>query len=295
MTFVAGASAHGSPGVSTALQLVASLWADSSAVPVVVEGDASGGVLAARYEVSLMPGFVTLVESLCKSEQPSLLDHAQRLPSGVACVALSPSATAARAQLRSAGPYLGSYLAQAGHPVLFDAGTVVPDGRAVPVLSAADLLLWFVRPTREELLVLRHRLAECSQPENVAVVLVGDTPYNESQVAEALSVEVLHTLPIDIRGAAAANLGGDDRYLRRSVLARSCTELATRIAARVKTAQSGPASKRSTGSPNVQADRRQEPLPPPLAAGELRVWTHDSPSRQDTNDPPVVVWVNDEN
>ena len=168
MTFVAGASAHGSPGVSTALQLVASLWADSSAVPVVVEGDASGGVLAARYEVSLMPGFVTLVESLRKSEQPSLLDHAQRLPSGVACVALSPSATAAGAQLRSAGPYLGSYLAQAGHPVLFDAGTVVPDGRAVPVLSAADLLLWFVRPTREELLVLRHRLAECSQPENVA-------------------------------------------------------------------------------------------------------------------------------
>ena len=231
MTFVVGASAHGSPGVSTALQLVASLWAEDSAVPVVVEGDASGGVLAARYEVSLMPGFVTLVESLRKSEQPPLLDHAQRLPSGVACVALSPSATAAGAQLRSAGPYLGPYLSQVGHPVLFDVGMVVPDARAVPALSAADLLLWFVRPTREELLVLRHRLAECSQPEDVAVVLVGDTPYNESQVADGLGVEVLHTLPIDSRGAAAVNLGGDDRYLRRSVLARSCAELATRIAA----------------------------------------------------------------
>jgi hypothetical protein len=45
VTFVVGASAHGSPGVSTALQLVASLWAEDSAVPVVVEGDASGEYL----------------------------------------------------------------------------------------------------------------------------------------------------------------------------------------------------------------------------------------------------------
>ncbi|MBT6443755.1 MAG: hypothetical protein HOK58_02070 [Acidimicrobiaceae bacterium] len=243
-----------------------------------------------------MPGLVTLVESLHKSEQPPLLDHAQRLPSGVACVALSPSATAAGAQLRSAGPYLGPYLSQVGHPVLFDVGMVVPDARAVPALSAADLLLWFVRPTREELLVLRHRLAECSQPEDVAVVLVGDTPYNESQVADGLGVEVLHTLSIDSRGAAAVNLGGDDRYLRRRVLARSCAELATRIAARA-TSTSSSAALRSAGSLNTQVDLRQEPLAPPHSSpDELRVWTSDShPTNHRPNDPPVVVWVNDEN
>lgn len=296
MTFVVGASAHGSPGVSTALQLVAALWADTPTVPVVVEGDASGGVLAARYEVSLTPGFVTLAESLRKFEQPPLLDHAQRLPSGVACVALSPSATAAGAQLRSAGPYLGPYLSQAGHPVLFDAGTVVPDGKAVPALSAADLLLWFVRPTREELLVLRHRLAECSQPENVAVVLVGDTPYDASQVADALDVEVLHTLPVDTRGAAAATLGGDDRYLRRSQLARSCSQLASRITERVATISPPPANRPPAGRHEDRVEQRQEPLPPPpSAADELRVWTPDSPSpNQDPNDPTLVVWVNDD-
>ena len=164
MSVVVGCSAHGSPGVSTVLQVLASLW-NTDALPVVVEADASGGVLAARYELSLTPGFVTLAESLRKFETPALIDHAQRLPSGAACVPLSPSATAASAQLRSAGPSLGPYLAQSGHPVLVDAGTLLPDGKGVAAVTAADLLLWFVRPTREELLVLRHRLAECPQPE----------------------------------------------------------------------------------------------------------------------------------
>lgn len=233
MSFVVGASAHGSPGVSTALQLVASLWPERPSVPVVVEADSTGGVLAARYELSLNPGFVTLAESLRKFESPALLDHAQRLPSGVACVTLSPSATAASAQLRSAGPYLGPYLANADHPVLLDAGLLLPDGKVIAGANAADLLLWFVRPTREELLVLRHRLAECPQPDDSAVVLVGDTPYGADQVSEALGVEVLHALPVDRRAAAAVNLGGDDRFLRRSQLARSCSHLAKLINARI--------------------------------------------------------------
>ena len=38
MTFLVGASAHGSPGVSTALQLVAAQWPARDLVPVVVEG-----------------------------------------------------------------------------------------------------------------------------------------------------------------------------------------------------------------------------------------------------------------
>ena len=256
MTFIVGAAAHGSPGVSTAFQLVASLWPASDAVPVVVEADVTGGVLAARYELSLTPGFVTLAESLRKFESPKLLDHAQRMPSGVACVAISPSATAASAQLRSAGPYLGPYLAQSGHPVLLDAGTMTPDGKTVPSVTAADLLLWFVRPTREELLVLRHRLAECPQPENVGIVLVGDTPYNAEQVQDAMEVEVLHTLPIDRRGAVAANLGGDDRFLRRSQIARSCTNLAELIQERFAVKRTAAATSSDAAAKSVTAPKQ---------------------------------------
>lgn len=306
MTVIVGASAHGSPGVSTALQLVAAAMDDATSVPVIVEVDAAGGVLAARYELSLTPGFVSLAESLRKSEAPPLLDHAQRLPSGVACVSLSPSATAAGAQMRSAGPFLGSYLADCGHPVLLDAGTIIPDGKAVPALMAADLLLWFVRPTREELLVLRHRLAECPQPDNVAIVLVGDTPYNASQVAAALGTPVLHTLPIDRRGAAAVNLGGDDRHLRRSQLARSCKHLASLLHEPGPAQVVSPSSERR-GSPGRGVEGRgAEPLPPPpeppanaetedFDDGEIKVWTPDSTfAKPASDDPDVVVWVNDQ-
>lgn len=287
MTLVAAACAHGSPGVSTAVQLIAAQWAESSVVPVIVEADASGGVLAARYELSLTPGFVTLAESLRKFEAPPLLDHAQRLPSGVAGVPLSPSATAAGAQLRSAGPYLGSYLASAGGPVLLDAGTAIPDGKIAPVLSAADLLLWFARPTREELLVLRHRLAECPQPDDVAIVLVGKTPYDAVQVADALETEVLHTLPVDRRAADAVNLGGDDRYLRRSQLARSCRNLAARIAER-------------TAEPIV-ADAAAEPPAGERPGAAQEVIRADPPTTRsdggcgDADGDDLVVWVPDAN
>jgi len=281
MTYIVGASAHGSPGVSSALQLVASQWPNYDAVPVVVEVDASGGVLAARYELAMSPGMVTLAESLRKAETPPLIDHAQRLPSGVACVPLSASATAAATQLRSAAPYLGSYLSAVDHPVLVDAGTVVPDAKFVPAMMQADLLLWFVRPNREELLVLRHRLAECSQPDNVGVVLVGDRPYNAEQVAEALDVPVVHTLPHDQRGANAVNQGGDDRFLRRSPLARSCGQLAAYIAENTvrATPPVPPAAPTDGADTNETIDLR-----------DVKVWRLDD---DPPTEPELVVWVND--
>lgn len=251
MTFVVAACAHGSPGVSTATQLMAAQWPAVDTVPVIVEGDESGGVLAARYEISLTPGLVTLAESLRKLESPPLLDHAQRLPSGVGCVPLSPSATAASAQLRSAGGFLGAYLRDTGHPVLLDAGTLVPDGRLTGAVTSADLLLWFVRPTREELLVLRYRLAECPQPADVGLVLVGDTPYGPDQVHQALGVEVVHVLPVDVRAAAAVNLGGDDRHLRRSRLARSCARLAELVQSRVWRTIAGPSGEATEREPHA--------------------------------------------
>lgn len=309
MTLIVAAAAHGSPGVSTALQLVASLWPDGRAVPVIVEADASGGVFAARYELSIMPGFLSLAESLRKAEAPALLDHAQRLPSGVACVPISASATAASAQLRSAGPYLGSYLAESGHPVLVDTGTLLPDAKISSAIAMADLLLWFVRPTREELLVLRHRMAECPQPENVGVVLVGSTPYNAEQVGEALDVEVLHSLPIDRRGASATNLGGHDRFLRRSQLARSCARLAELLSGRswadsvpsdapTRSPDAPPEARETRGRFDDNSDRDTEPEAPADEV-EIEVWHPEAHERGGADesggadDEELVVWVND--
>ena len=64
-------------------------------------------------------------------------------------------------------------------------------------------------------------------------MLVGDKPYDADQVEQALGVEVVHVLPVDARAATAANLGGDDRFLRRSGLARSCARLGEVVQQRV--------------------------------------------------------------
>lgn len=296
MTFIIGASAHGSPGVSTALQVMAAQWPNPDAVPVVVEADAGGGVLAARFEVTVTPGMVTLVESLRKYESPALLDHAQRLPSGVACVPLSPSASAAAAQLRSASGFLGPYLRSSGHPVLLDAGSVLPDSRLGSVITSADLILWFVRPTREELLVLKHRLAETAQPDNVGVVLVGEVPYNAEQVSEALDVQVVHVLPVDERAATAVNIGGDDRYLRRSLFARSCAQLTDQIQHEMWVdAVRAPANNAVTPAP----DYSHLPPPPAPPASQVPVVdvTDEDPGLEDPGledpGPEVIVWRSD--
>lgn len=297
MTLVVGACAHGSPGVTTSLLLAASLWPETATVPVVVEADASGGVIAARYEIGATPGFVTLAESMRKSESPPLLDHAQRLPSGVAAVAMSPSASAALTQLRSAGPFLGSYLKASDHPVVIDAGVMLPDSKLTGTLAAADLMVWFVRPTREELLVLRHRLAECAQPEHVAIVLVGATPYDAPQVEDALETEVLHTLPIDSRAATALNFGGDDRYLRRSQLARSCAALAQKLSLQSWLNAVGPAHE----DPIIAGSMRD--VAPGEAVPAVAVWTphvestltEAAPLAPPPPPPEVAVWAPETN
>lgn len=231
MTLIVGACAHGSPGTTSALLLLGSVWPGKA--PVLVEGDLAGGVVCGRFEVSSGLGLVTLAEVLRKGDHTLLFDHAQRLPSGLAVLACPPSASAAEAAVRNAGVNLGQYLAGINELVLFDAGTLLPASSLTSVVSSADLLIWFVRPTREELLILQYRLAELASPQDCVVVLVGTSPYRGDEVAAALGIEVLHTLPVDRRGAAALNLGGDDSHLRRSALVRSASVLAVKIARRL--------------------------------------------------------------
>jgi len=213
--------------VTTALELIASSWPDQSTVPVLVEADMGGGVLAARHVISVSPGMASLAESLRRSASPLLLDHAQRLPSGVAAVTLTPSVTAASAQLRAAGAALGPFLKAANQPVFVDLGTVTPGAPTERLMDDADLFLWFVRPVREEVTLLFRRLQETAGAgHNAAIVVVGQEPYSASQIEESLELRVLHTLPLDRKGAKAYQVGGQNRALANSKLVRSCRSLA---------------------------------------------------------------------
>jgi len=220
VTVIVGASAHGSPGVTTMLEILAAL---SPASTVLVEAAADGGSLAARHTMALAPGMLGLSEALRRGESPDILDHAQRLPSGVPAVMISPSVMAARGQLGVAGAELGSYLGQQPHQVFVDAGRVRPEGVGESLLASADQVLWLVRPLREEVAHLVTRLKEL--PAHAAmVVAVGSDPYRPAEIAEVAGTHVA-SIAFDEKGAAAFRLGGQDRRLKRSQLARSLRTL----------------------------------------------------------------------
>lgn len=222
---VVGASAHGSPGVTTALEVMAAV---SGRPSVLVEYSAGGGSLAARHTLPLSPGMNELTEALRRGDSVDLLNFAQKMPSGVPLVPLSPSVSSARAQMNQASAEMGSFLR--GHQdfdVLIDAGLVWPGVPAESLLAVADAVLWFVRPLREEIAHLATRLNEVSTHQCI-VVSVGTSPYGVDEIAAAVSRPV-ESIEFDDRGAKNFRLGGADRRLRRSVLARSITTFSSKL------------------------------------------------------------------
>jgi len=191
---------------------------------VLVEADADGGVLALRYGLSREPGLV----SLAASRQPPrevILDHAQRLPGGMAVVVGPESAERATQLLRSAGQRLASLLAGA-HDIdlVVDLGRLSPSSPGTALASAAPLALVVVRPRAEELVAGAERVAALG--DGAGLVLVGSGPYSAADVTNQLGCRVIGTVADDPRGARALAEGGSSRALTRSALVRSVRTLA---------------------------------------------------------------------
>lgn len=235
MTLIVGASAHGSPGVTTSLKLIAAQWPAGGSSPILVEADSSGGTLAVSEAVSISPGLVTFVEAVRRGSAGDPLGHAQRLSSGVACLAISPSSRAASTQLRAASTRLADAFSASAHPMLVDVGSLVAGDPAADLVKRAQAMVWFVRPTAEEITLLRYRLDEISCPDNTVVAMIGREPYGSAEVEEALGVPVLQVIAEDRRGAAAVRSGGTVTRLRRSHLLRTTAELAHALSDQVDT------------------------------------------------------------
>lgn len=227
MPLIAAASAHGSPGVTTALSLLVGNW-PGRALPVLFEADANGGTLAARFELSQSPGLAGLVDGLRHGDRPDILDHAQALPSGAPVVVAPASASISSSQLRASGTDLADFVSTCPLPVVADLGQMTDQSASLPLALAADVLVWFVRPIREELRLLHGRIREMPLQSAAGIVLVGSSPYGEAQVNEAFDLPVVHVFPFDRKGARAALLGGADATLRKSELNRSVKSFASK-------------------------------------------------------------------
>jgi hypothetical protein len=242
MAYIAFASAKGSPGVTTAVAALAATWPVDRDL-IVAELDPAGGDLIVRFDLAPEPGLVTLAAAGRRELGPgTLLAHTQSLPvadratgEGAASrrALLAPvSAEQASASLTALRGGLVAALAGLDADVLVDCGRLDPSSPAFDVAMGADLLVMVARPVVSEVHHLSTRLASISS-RAVSVLMVGDRPYEVSEVAGAVGADALGTLPADGRAASALTDGHPNalRVLRRSRLLRDARALAESLAA----------------------------------------------------------------
>ncbi|MGA5506926.1 MinD/ParA family ATP-binding protein [Streptomyces umbrinus] len=196
--------------MTTAALGLAARW-PAGELPVVVECDAAGGDLLARFRLETSPGLVSLAAAVRRGADPGLVwQHTQRLPGGLPVVA-GPAgveqARAALAQITSAGAAVLRRAAdRPGTVVVADCGQVGPGSATLGILEAADVVLLLTR-SRDDALshVVANLDATAPWSRHATFVLVGDG-YPTSEVASTLGIEVIGRLPDDRHGAAL--LGG---------------------------------------------------------------------------------------
>jgi MinD-like ATPase involved in chromosome partitioning or flagellar assembly len=228
VTVVALASAKGSPGVTTAALLLAGAWP----VPrraFLVEADPAGGDLAAWFQLGADPGLVSLVAAGRHDLAADIVrDHAQPLPGGnpVEAVFAPASVEQSTAALAASRGRLGPALDGLGCDVLVDCGRLDASSPVAELAATADLLVWVVRPSVGDVHHLAGRVPTLRRTGPTAVLVIGESPYTADDVAGAVGVAPLGSLPRDDRAAAALRGETAVRHLEKLPLLRSARGLA---------------------------------------------------------------------
>lgn len=218
-------------GVTTLALALAATWPSDRRV-LLVELDPAGGTLAAASGWPPEPSLVSLAAAARRALDPDLVwAHCQELAGGAAVLASPASADQARSALGMLAG-LSSRLGMLDADVLVDCGRLDPAASGFPMFESADRVLLAARPRLADLHALATwREANPLDSEGVAVVLVGDGPYPDAEIAEALGVGVLARLPWDPEAAGAlVSVPASAREIRLSPLVRAARSLADRLA-----------------------------------------------------------------
>lgn len=231
-------------GVTTLAVALAATWPPTRRA-LVVEADPAGGTLAAGSGWPPEPGLVSFAAATRRAGGlAALFDHCHRLPGGAPVLAAPPSGEQARhvlALLDGALEGLGALACD----VLLDCGRLVSSSTEDLRLMAADRAVIVTRPRLADLHALRTWLSGRGAVPLVAsgrlgLVLVGDGPYPDAEVVDALGVEVLAHLPNDPEAAdALLALAAEDRTLRRAPLVRAARTLAAQLAGVAQPVETG--------------------------------------------------------
>ena len=262
-------------GVTTLTLALAATWPSSRRV-LLAELDPAGGTLAATSGWPPEPGLVSLAAAARRGSDPELVwEHCHELADGTAVLAGPGSAD----QARSALGMLTGLLPRLGE---LDADVLVDCGRLAgaspnPVLSDADRVVLAARPRLVDL----HALASFLETypglrQDPCLVLVGDGPYRDQEVAEALGVEVAARLPWDPDAATSlVSVPASARELRVAPLVRAARTLADQLSV-----------------DKTRTDTQERAETPPAAPSRLRVmraWRAEPAVRSTNGSAPEEV------
>jgi hypothetical protein len=218
-------------GVTTVALSLATTWPLQRRL-VLIEADPAGGTLAAGSLWPAEPSLVSLAAAVRRGGEPALVwDHCHQLPGGAAVLAGPSSADHARSALGMAADLLGR-LGELDVDVLMDCGRLEPNSAALGLWERADRVVLAVRPRLADLHALAGWLeGRPSEGHRLGLVTVGDGPYPDSEIADALGLPVLARLPWDPDAASGLVLvPASSRELRLAPLVRAARTLADQFA-----------------------------------------------------------------
>jgi MinD-like ATPase involved in chromosome partitioning or flagellar assembly len=239
---IAVAGGKGSPGATAVAALVAAAWrtdpADAAghSLPVLLEADPEGGVLAARWHrvlgVTHEPGLLSLAAARDGSALERLRRHSQRVGDTFDLVAGPPGAPQADACLRELGARAAETLREAPVVCVVDCGRLHPASPALAWAREADHFLMVARPRLDEVVGLAPA-AERLSAAGLAptLVCVGTSPFEPAEVAEHAGLSLAGVLVDDPAAFAALFAHGPGaRRVRRGRLRRSVATLIETLA-----------------------------------------------------------------
>lgn len=289
MSLICFASQKGSPGATaTAVAVAAALKVANGRRKVLIEADASGGVLAIRYRMPVEPGLLTLAAAVRGGLEPEgLWRHTQELPGGLPVVVCPDGADQVHAAMAASGALLGRYLdGLSDVDVICDVGRLAPDSPSLEFVSQASALLMVARPNAEQLQPAARKLISL-RPYigNLGWVLVGQKPYGASEVESTYDFPVVGMIADDPRSVASLEQGGVPRRLKRHPFIRSSATLAATLSDWLVPTTSTP----DQPVPDQPAPIAAEPVPEPSIPEPAPAATKPAPQIAEVSEPAPQI------
>lgn len=235
MTSIVVAQASGSPGVTTSALLTAG---ECGRPAIMVEASATGGTLPGSG-LRWTPGVVTLASSFPGPlNNAALAEHAQMTALGALAVVGAPSGPEAVACMaRLVGPLSDWAPSGGGEVLVVDCGLLSVASVLWPLAVGADLTVLVVRQSSQTAgecaARIRHTnalaVALAADGARVAAMVVGQSPYSPSDIASAIGVPVVATLPWEAAVAAIMERGWQAGGRQRAGFRRAAARMASAL------------------------------------------------------------------